>query len=99
MLCEVFKHADKWYGIKEACDEIETNPEKYCRLTDNIIYEVLRLRDREDAGILTDYPDLIQARLLMKNIQTRNIYKFVSDVDDLDIQPGEAVEFIKKSAK
>jgi hypothetical protein len=86
MLCEIFEKADKWYGIKKACDNIDSNPEEYCLLTDNIIYELLRLREDKHADIFKKFPELYEARRLMRDIQARNIYKFVSDVDDLDVK-------------
>jgi hypothetical protein len=33
----------------------------------------------------------------MTNIQARKVYKFVLDVDDIDVQENSAKEFIKKS--
>ena len=77
---------NEWYGIKEACNNINSNPQEYCRLTDNMIYEVLRLRDDKDKELLVKYPDLQIARRIMRDIQARNIYKFVSDAGDLDVQ-------------
>jgi hypothetical protein len=45
MLCEMFSVISDYYGIRDACNKIKEDPQNYCRLTDNIIYEVLRSTD------------------------------------------------------
>lgn len=59
----------------------------------------MRLRNYEDKEILAKYPELVQARDLMRDIQARRIYKFVSDTDDLDVSKEEAEKFRKKGSR
>lgn len=98
MLCEVFDKIDKSYGIKEACQHINSNPELYCNLTDNIIYEVLRMRDNELPEDSEKQTQLREAKDIMRKIQSRKLYKFVADADDLDTKKDEKSKFIKQSA-
>lgn len=73
MLCEVFSKMDHKYHIREICHNISTNYEAYCKLTDNLVFEVLR----------SDDPSLQPAQHILKKIQTRKIYAYVAETDNL----------------
>lgn len=73
MLCEIFDKIKTKYDIKAICQNIDRDYYSYCELTDTIIFEVLRSKNDE----------LKEARNLITQIQTRKLYHYVAETDDL----------------
>ncbi|XP_050434424.1 deoxynucleoside triphosphate triphosphohydrolase SAMHD1 [Adelges cooleyi] len=96
MLVDILLMADKYITVQTPCGkkyslkEVHTNIEAMSRLTDHILYEIEYSLD----------PNLITAQNLLKNLQNRNLYKFVGsynlnvinqeNCDQLDVEKLKA---------
>ncbi|CAO3620813.1 unnamed protein product [Cunninghamella blakesleeana] len=78
MITDALLAADSYLGISSAVDQ----PEDYLNLTDDILRTIERSKS----------PELLEARMIMKRLRTRQLYKFVDEY----LIPPELVNKVTK---
>jgi HD superfamily phosphohydrolase len=84
MVCDILELTKEKFGIKRACEEIYTNPNKFMRLNDSILEKVEDvfedMLERQDPGEVQEREKFEKAVNLLKRIRTRKLYKFVKEL-------------------
>ena len=71
-MCDILLAVDPVFNFRQ----VVTDPEEYCSLTDNIVYEI-EFADPDEYG--ENAPAIKDAQRILKRLRERQIYRFVGE--------------------
>ena len=87
MLCEALSQVDETFNISRSVDD----QEEYTNLTDSIILEILRSKDKSK--------EVNDAQQILRKIQTRQVYKLCGQVNAFQEDSAGSTEQLKEQRK